>query len=88
MKFKPALIPTLFTIPALIVLLLLGTWQMQRLHWKNDRIEKVNYKSSQEAIDLPFVVSDVDSLEYRRVKVKGEFLHDKEIHLFNQAMIY
>ena len=34
MQFRPTLWPTLFTVPALIVLLGLGTWQVHRLHWK------------------------------------------------------
>ena len=32
--FRPRLWPTLLTVPALLVLLGLGTWQVQRLHWK------------------------------------------------------
>lgn len=88
MKFKPTLIPTLFTIPALIVLLSLGTWQLQRMQWKIDRIAEVNYKSSKEAVDFPVVIDDFESLEYRRFKVKGEFLHDKEAHLFTGPRVH
>ena len=32
--FRPALWPTLVGAPALVVFLVLGTWQVPRLHWK------------------------------------------------------
>lgn len=82
MRFKPKFLPTLFTIPALLVLLGLGTWQMQRLYWKLERMEVINQRVAMSPIDLPEVVEDVEALQYRRVQVSGTLLHDKEIHLF------
>ncbi len=82
MKFKPTLIPTLFTIPAIIVLLGLGTWQVQRLQWKNNLMVAVNEKIAFPVIDLPQVVDNFEDLQYRKVRIKGEFLNDKEIYLF------
>lgn len=36
--FRPTFWTTVFTIPALILLLGLGTWQVERLHWKENLI--------------------------------------------------
>ena len=44
--FRPALWPTLFTIPAIITLLGLGTWQVQRMTWKNDVIARIEQRLS------------------------------------------
>lgn len=81
-KFKPLLYPTLFTVPALIVLIALGTWQVQRMMWKNGIIEAVNTRIAMPAIDMPVAVDNIDNMQYRKVKVKGEFMHNKEVHLF------
>jgi surfeit locus 1 family protein len=82
MKFKPTLLPTLFTVPAIIVLLVLGTWQVQRLQWKNNLMAAVNEKVVMPVMDLPLVVDNFDDLQYRKVRIKGHFLNDKEVHLF------
>ncbi|MCH2037675.1 MAG: SURF1 family protein [Rickettsiales bacterium] len=81
-NFKPKLIPTLFTIPSLIVLLILGTWQVQRLFEKEAYISLIEEAQQSESVPLPKDQSDVDDLLFRNYVVKGEFLHDKEIHLY------
>lgn len=86
MKFKPKPIPTFITAVSLIVLITLGSWQMSRLQWKHGVIKEMNERSSLEAIDLPAVIDNFEELKYRRVKLRGEFLHEKEVHLFVGAM--
>ncbi len=80
-KFKPKLIPTLFTIPALILLLTLSFWQFQRLSWKNQLIEEITEQSKLEPVLLTKDI-DLSKMTYRKVIVRGEFLHDKEIHMY------
>src|SRR4051812_34029425 len=80
-KFRPALWPTLFTIPAIIVLLGLGTWQVQRLEWKLDLIHRIAARFDAPAVPLPAAGVDVDAMEYRRVSVAGRFRHEAEVHL-------
>ncbi|PIC41541.1 hypothetical protein B9Z55_008924 [Caenorhabditis nigoni] len=58
----------------------LGVWQIYRLIWKLDLIEHFKSRLSQEAIELPddLSSSSLEPLEYCRVRVTGEFLHQKE----------
>lgn len=79
--FKPKLIPTIITIPALILLFSLCIWQFQRLAWKQNLINEVKKQNSLPAIELPLEV-DLRKLLYRKVKVKGSFIHSKELHLY------
>jgi surfeit locus 1 family protein len=79
--FRPALGPTLFTIPALILLLALGTWQVQRLLWKLDLIASVEEGMKAAPIMLPAGPLDADVWHFRRVKVQGRFDHAREFHL-------
>ncbi|KIH56497.1 SURF1 family protein, partial [Ancylostoma duodenale] len=60
----------------------LGCWQTYRLRWKLDLIERLKQRLDEPAVDFPLDdVSKLDSMEYRRVRVTGEFLHDKEFHI-------
>ena len=86
MRFQPKLWPTLFTIPALITLIGLGSWQMDRLYWKEALIERLQERSTAEAIALPRWIENLEALEFRRVSVTGEFLHEHEFYLFNRSL--
>jgi surfeit locus 1 family protein len=79
--FKPKLIPTLFTIPALIVLFGLSIWQFQRLEWKENIIAEITEQSKVLPIALPKLVQ-LPNMFYRKVIASGEFLHDHEIHMY------
>jgi len=61
MKFRPTLWPTVFTIPALIVLLGLGTWQVDRLHWKEGLIADRTARTTAAPIALPVAGAQLSS---------------------------
>lgn len=86
MAFRPKLWPTLFTVPALIALIALGSWQMQRLYWKEALIERLQERGTAKPIALPTWLDNLDRYEFRRVAVTGEFLHDKEFYLINRSL--
>lgn len=57
----------------------LGCWQVQRLTWKLGLIEQLESQLNVEAVPFPednFAL--LNDLEYRRVRVTGEFLHGRE----------
>jgi surfeit locus 1 family protein len=80
-KFRPTLGPTLFTIPALIVLVILGSWQVQRMNWKNDLVASFEEKMAKAPVALPPQITDMSTFRYTRVMGSGTFLHEKEILL-------
>jgi len=80
-SFRPTLIPTLFTIPALIVLVTLGTWQLHRLQWKEAIIAEITQQKSLPVMNLNSA-NNTDGLQYRLVQVTGELLPDKNIFLY------
>lgn len=86
MPFKPKLIPTLFTIPAMIALLTLGIWQLQRLEWKETLIDRLQTRVEADAIALPLGALDLEEWEFRRVTLTGQFQHDREVHLLNRSL--
>ena len=79
--FRPRLVPTLFTVPALLVLLGLGTWQVQRLHWKEALIAQRDAMVSAAPTTPPRSLAEAKANEYRHVAVDGTLLNDREIFL-------
>mgnify|MGYP001157008333 FL=1 len=77
-RFKPTLWPTVFTIPSLIILIALGSWQVHRMNWKNSIIETVEKRISGKPIDAPILLKNIERWRYKRVAVVGTFLHEKE----------
>lgn len=62
--------------------LALGGWQVQRLAWKTDLIAQVDARVHAAAVAAPGPIQWAgvtrDKDQYRRVTVRGRFLHDKE----------
>ena len=54
----------------------LGLWQVERLRWKLELIERVETRVGQAPVPAPFG-RDPKELEYRPVRARGSFLHDR-----------
>jgi surfeit locus 1 family protein len=78
---RRALIGALLLLAAVFVAL--GTWQMQRLFWKLDLIERVEARIHAEPVPAParaaWSTVSRETDEYRRVVATGLFLHDKTV---------
>ncbi len=84
LRFRPTLRATVIALPAFLVLIALGTWQVQRLAWKAELIAFVEAQLAAPAVPLPADLSqpgDISGFEFRRVAVTGTLLHDREIYL-------
>jgi len=71
----------LITIPAVLIMLALGTWQVQRMVWKAELLQRVEQRVKAAPVPLPTTLSDPESFEFRPVTVSGRYLHDKEMRL-------
>ena len=83
---RSLLIPSLFTLVMLVALIGLGTWQLQRLAWKEALIAAVTERTTRPAVEAPQAAEwpgiDRDALEYRHVRVTGRFDHGAEVTVF------
>lgn len=84
-EFRPAVWPTLMTVPVLIALIGLGTWQVQRLNWKSALVAAMEVRLAAPGEPLPAGRIDPDAWHYRRVSVLGTFDHSKEVHMFSHS---
>lgn len=80
-NFRPKLWPTIFTVPALVLLFSLSIWQFKRMIWKENLIAQISEQTKSPSVEIPLQI-DLDKMIYRKVKVKGKFLHEKELHLY------
>ena len=68
--FRPLLKPTLWFLPMFAVLIGLGTWQIERLHWKVALIARMNANLSASPIALDAILAlPNDQAQYRHVAI-------------------
>lgn len=77
--FRPALWPTLITVPAVLITFGLGVWQVQRLFWKEGVIAERQEHVARPVLDGLPARFDAAEQEFRRVRLTGSFVHDKEL---------
>jgi len=76
----------LFNLIALLILLSLGVWQLERLQWKNKYLHEIK-----ENIELPAVdinknnYIDFANFQYRKAKIFGHYLYDKKIYIHSKV---
>jgi surfeit locus 1 family protein len=76
--FRP--LPTLLTAGMLGLLMALGTWQIERLHWKENLLLMIDQRRHQPPVSV-FSITDPQNSEYRPVEAIGVLEHNKELYL-------
>jgi surfeit locus 1 family protein len=80
-RFRPTFWPTVMTVPMVLILIALGSWQVHRLYWKEALIAERTARLAAPAIDLPADPGPGADLEFRHARMTGHFLNDKEMLL-------
>lgn len=76
---------TLLALAGVAMLIGLGTWQLQRLAWKQALMEKAQERATADPVrlrDAVRLVSEKKDIEYLRVRLAGRFEHALERHLY------
>lgn len=74
---------SVFVLVSLGILVSLGTWQLQRLHWKEALIDNIEAGLAAEPQPLPSQLT-MDR-EFQRFTVTGRYLHDLERHIYRSG---
>lgn len=85
MSFRPLPGLTIAMLAALAILLSLGTWQLQRLGWKNDLTVRMQARAAAAPVSLGDALtrhSAGEDIAFLPVRLTGRFLHEKELHFF------
>lgn len=79
-NFRPSFWLTAAWLPSLVLLIVLGTWQMERRAWKLDLIRDIDARMTQVPLSLPASIDDPEIWRFRKVSMTGTFLHAAEAH--------
>ncbi|CAO3421559.1 SURF1 family protein [Azospirillum endophyticum] len=80
-RFRPSLGATLATLVGLAVTIGLGTWQLERLQWKQELVARIDRQMAEPPVPLPARIDDPAAWEFRPVTLAGRFLNDKDMLL-------
>ncbi|HEY3916967.1 MAG TPA: SURF1 family protein [Stellaceae bacterium] len=86
MARRSLLWPTLWSAFGLLLLLGLGSWQVQRLGWKEGLIAQRNAALTAPPVPLPKTLEEARALEFHPVRAEGQFLNDRELYLNAQSL--
>src|SRR5690348_13680253 len=78
--------PSVWATLGLLLLLGLGTWQVERLHWKKGLIAERQAALHAAPVPLPSSLPEARKLEFHPVKAEGEFLNAREFDLHAQSL--
>ena len=76
---KNKLLFSVFVYFIILTLLSLGFWQIYRLNWKLELIEKIENSLKNDPVEL----TSIEKKNYLRIKTSGEIDFDKQIYLYN-----
>jgi surfeit locus 1 family protein len=82
---KRLLWPGVAAIAGFAFLIALGNWQMRRLDWKQGLIASIAERTHAAPVTLALAEERAalgGDVEYTRVKIEGQLLNDREIHLY------
>jgi len=80
--FRPLPILTAVCAVAFAILISLGVWQIQRLHWKLGLIAEVNHSLAAPPLSLDTALAMGTRAQYHRVLLDGWFHNDKESYVY------
>jgi surfeit locus 1 family protein len=67
---------------AFVILVGLGTWQVQRLAWKEGLLATIRERTAQAPISIKDALARYEDIEYVPVTLSGRFEHAYERHVF------
>jgi surfeit locus 1 family protein len=83
LRLRPLLAPGLATLVALVILVALGLWQLERKAWKESLIAQIDARAHGAPVEVVSEASwpawRAENDEFRHVRLTGTFLHNKEV---------
>ena len=69
-----------------IILLSLGTWQLERLIWKQSLLKQISEQMSLPVIDLSYsIIRNIQKYKSRKARLEGNFLYDSSLTILSRV---
>ena len=87
MSNKKLFLSLIYSSLALLILVSLGTWQLERLRWKTDILS-----SMKESLSLPplkitdQVIDNIGQYSFRRIQLTGNYLYKNNITIYSKVL--
>ncbi len=84
--FQPRLVPTLLSLPGVLILFGLAGWQLSR---HVEREAENDFRAGRLALaatDIDAAMADPDAHRFRRVTAEGILAHDKELYVYARSL--
>ncbi|MDA1098088.1 MAG: SURF1 family protein [Proteobacteria bacterium] len=78
---RPGLWSLCLTLFGLALMVALGIWQLQRMAWKAGLIAETQAGMAAPPVSLDLYLDNLAALNYRAVRLRGQFLHDREAYV-------
>lgn len=87
MAFRPTFWATVVAVPVFVILVGLGTWQLQRLAWKNDLIQTRTERiaAAPLTVDEALNATSPEAVEYRPIELNGVLHSEHAYRLLNRV---
>lgn len=85
--FRPGGVAVFLTVLLVGLCLGLGIWQVQRLQWKEARIAELELAKTEAPLtakDLSTDEKQLEALNFRKIRLTGVFMDDREFHLIGR----
>jgi surfeit locus 1 family protein len=84
LEFRPGLWPSLAMLAIVPLMMWLGSWQLDRAHWKQSLVDRHIASASQPAVALDTLGGDLAAARYRKVHVAGRYDIEHQLLLDNR----
>lgn len=84
--FQPRLVPTLLSLPGVVILFGLAGWQFSRHIEREAENDFRAGRLALAAVDVDAAMADPAAHRFRRVTVEGTFAHDKELYVYARSL--
>ena len=82
---RPSLWLSVFTSGALVALLALGVWQLQRLAWKESLIAERQDRLTAPAVTLAEALAEPEALTFRKLALRGQWRASQDLRLVSRT---
>ncbi len=84
---RSRLATTLVALPIIALLIALGSWQLQRLAWKEGLIATMDARLAEAPVPLAEALTRPPAeREWQRVMATGTFLHDRQVAMYRMSV--